>query len=112
MSCDDIAWILDERRIASLSPFESADVNAHLAGCPDCAAQCLASEQLQSFRREVPPLPQALVERALELHGARAAAAFERRSRRPMLIGSLLLLGVAASMLAPIPWSDSNAAEH
>jgi anti-sigma factor RsiW len=112
MNCDDIAWILDERRIAALSPFERADLDAHIARCPDCAAQCRASESLGSFRAEVPPLPAALVERALELQQLRATAAVERRARRPVLVGSLLLLGVAASMLAPIPWSDSNAAEH
>jgi hypothetical protein len=112
MNCDDIAWILDERRVAALSPFEQADFEAHIARCAGCAAQRRASECVASFRAAVPPLPQALVERAAELHQARAAAALERRSRRPVIVGSLLLLGVAATMLAPIPWSDSSTANR
>ena len=56
MNCDDIAWILDERRITALSPFEKADFDAHVARCADCAAQRAASESLESFRAEVPPL--------------------------------------------------------
>jgi hypothetical protein len=112
MNCDDIAWILDERRIAALSPFEKADLDAHLALCPDCAAQCRASESLASFRAGAPPLPEALVERAIEINRLRSAAVLERRARRPVIVGSLLLLGVAASMLAPIPWSDSGTAKH
>jgi hypothetical protein len=112
MNCDDITWILDERRVAVLSPFEKADFDAHIARCPDCALQSRASASLASFRDEVPPLPPALVERALELQQLRSAAALERRARRPVIIGSLLLLGVAASMLAPIPWSDSSTANR
>jgi hypothetical protein len=112
MNCDDIAWILDERRVSALSPFEKADFDAHLARCADCAAQCTASESLESFRVAVPPLPQSLVDKALELHRLRAAAAYERRARRPVIVGSLLLLGVAASMLAPIPWSESSTADR
>ena len=89
MNCDDIAWILDERRASALSPFEKADFDAHVARCADCAAQHVASEKLESFRVEVPPLPQSLVDRAVELNQARAAAALERRARRPMRFGCL-----------------------
>jgi anti-sigma factor RsiW len=113
MNCDDIAWILDERRVAALSPFERADFDAHIARCDECAAQCRADEQVFSFRSDVPPLPSSLSETARQLHEARAAAALERRTtRRPVLIGSLLLLGAAATMFAGAPWSDVRPANR
>jgi hypothetical protein len=112
MNCDDIAEILDGRGIAALSPFDRMDFDAHVARCPDCAAQCLASECLLTFRVEVPALPPALVERALELHEIRAAAARERRSRRPVIVGSLMAFGAIAAMLAGVPWREANASNR
>jgi hypothetical protein len=109
MNCDDIAWILDERGIAALSPFEQADFDAHLACCSECAAQRLASERLQSFRSDVPPLPAALFERARQLHDLGVAAARERHLRRPVLVRSLMLLCAAATMFTAIPWGDTRA---
>ena len=113
MNCDDIAHVLDERRVAALSPFERADFDVHIAECAECAAQYRAGETVLSFRSDVPPLPSSLVDRAWQLHEARAAAALERRTtRRPVLIGSLLLLGAAATMFAPTPWSDVSPANR
>ena len=81
--------LLDERGIAALSPFDRADFDAHVARCPDCAAQRLASERLLSFRPKVPALPPGLVERALESGAIDEAtkrellAAVAHRGRRP-----------------------------
>lgn len=112
MNCDDIAEILDERGIAALSPFDRADFDAHVARCPDCAAQRLASERLLSFRPKVPALPPGLVERALEIHEIRAAAARERRTRRPVIVGSLLAFGAIAAMFSGVPWREARAANR
>lgn len=112
MNCDDIAEILDGRGIAALSPFDRVDFDAHVARCPDCAAQRLASDRLVTFRAEVPALPPALVERALELHEIRAAAARERRTRRPVIVGSLLAFGAIAAMLAGVPWREARASNR
>jgi hypothetical protein len=112
MNCDDIGWVLDERGVAALSPFEKADFEAHIAGCLECALQCRVSERLLPFRSDVPPLPESLIERARQLHELRAATARERRSRRPVLIGSLMLLGAVATMFAAVPWTDTRAANR
>lgn len=112
MNCDDIAEILDGRGIAALSPFDRVDFDAHVARCPDCAAQRLASERLLSFRAEVPALPPALVERALELNEIRAAAARERRTRRPVIVGSLFAFGAIAALLAGVPWREARTANR
>jgi hypothetical protein len=109
MNCDDVAHVLDSREIAALSPFDRQDFEAHLEHCGACAAQRLVSERLRSFRAEVPPLPAPLTARAWQLDEALAAAARERRLRRPVLVRSLLLLGVAATLFTAIPWSDSGA---
>ena len=112
MNCDDVAEILDGRGIAALSPFDRADFDAHVACCPDCARQRLASDRLFSFREDVPALPPALVERAVELHEIRAAAARERRTRRPVIVGSLFAFGAIAALLAGVPWREAGAASR
>ena len=112
MNCEDIVHVLDERGIASLGPKERALANAHLAVCASCASQWRAIEALQSFRSAPPPMPASLHERARELREQRLIAAAERRTRRPVLIGSLLLLGAAASLFATVPLGDANAAEQ
>lgn len=112
MNCQDIADFLDERGPEALSRAERPALAAHLAGCPDCAAQWRAAESLQSFRSDTPPLPAALSERAWQLQELRQPPDRAGRSRRPVLIGSLLLLGAAATMFASAPWSDASAAER
>jgi len=110
MNCKDIARLLDESEISSLSPAAMAELEAHVAACVDCAGQCLASEQMAGFRGDVPPLPASLHEAARHLSDHCEATARERRTRRPVIIGSLLLLGAAATMFAPVPLSDTGAA--
>lgn len=112
MKCNDIARILDERAPSALSSAESAALEAHLLHCDDCTAQWRASEQLQSFRSEVPPMPASLRERARQIDGDSESTRRERASRRPLIIGSLLLLGAAATMFTAIPLRDSRAANQ
>lgn len=112
MNCSDISRLLDERAIADLSAAELSAVEAHLSGCADCAAQCLASERVSTFRSDVPPMPASLREQARRLGDASGSATGERRMRRPVIIGSLLLLGAAATMFATVPWQDPGTANR
>jgi anti-sigma factor RsiW len=112
MNCQDIARWLDQRELSELSAEETIAFQAHLAHCADCAAQCLVSKELSSFRTAVPPLPASLRERAQHLQHLCETTARERRTRRPVLIGSLLLLGAAASMFATAPWTDASTANQ
>ena len=112
MNCQDIAHILDERGPGALSATERAGFEAHLSQCAECAAQRRVSESLLSFRSEPPPLPAALRERARQLQELRQSPVSERRTRRPVIIGSLFLLGAAATMFAGAHWSDTSAAEQ
>jgi hypothetical protein len=112
MNCHDISHILDERGTAALSTAERADFDAHIARCAECAGQSRASERLLSFRTDVPPLPAALQDRARQLEDLRSAKAPASRSRRPLLIGGLLLIGAGATMFAAVPWGDTSTANQ
>jgi hypothetical protein len=112
MNCNDISRILDEREIAALCAADLAEFKAHLSACSDCSGQSLASQRVLAFRSAVPPLPASLHERAEQLYEQRMLTAGERRTRRPVLIGSLFLLGAAASLFGTVPWSDTSPAEQ
>jgi anti-sigma factor RsiW len=111
MKCNDISQILDERELSELSTAELADLESHVSRCAECARQCLASEQLMSFRSNMPAMPASLHERARHLH-ALCESATEQSTRRPVIIGSLLLLGAAATMFATVPWHDTSTAHQ
>jgi hypothetical protein len=64
------------------------------------------------FRGEVPPLPAVLRERARQLHERVGPEACEARTRRPVIIGSLLLLGAAATMFSTVSWRDPSTASQ
>jgi TonB family protein len=92
MSCNDIASILDSHRSAGLAPAERAAVDEHLSACEDCAAAWHAHGELVALR--VPPMPAALLERAL-LASRMPQPARARRARGPLVVGSALLAGAA-----------------
>jgi TonB family protein len=93
MSCNDVASILDTHRSARLAPAERAQVDAHLAACPDCAAAWHAQAELLALR--VPAVPAAVLERALL--ASRAPNAPARRAHMPLIVGSALLAAAAAA---------------
>jgi TonB family protein len=99
MSCNDVASILDDHRIARLKPAERAQVDAHLASCADCAAAWQATRELNALR--IPATPATLLERAL-LASRVPQSAEARRARAPIVIGSLLLAGVAAAAVTVV----------
>jgi hypothetical protein len=109
MNCSDILRVLDERDIASLAMADEAEFRIHVAACRDCASQVLASEGVAAFRVDVPSLPAGLHECASQLQSRLETQSGRRPSRRPVLIGSLLLLGAAATMFAVVPGPDDRA---
>jgi anti-sigma factor RsiW len=102
MKCHDVCELLDERRLSELTTAEITELEAHVSHCAECARQCLASEQVTHLRSDVPPMPASLHERARRLHAACESAASPKVSRRPLIVGSLLL-GGAAAMFAAVP---------
>jgi protein TonB len=94
MSCNDVASVLDNHRIAQLKPAERAEIDAHLASCADCSAAWQATDELLALR--VPPMPATLLERAL-LASRVPQSAQSRRARAPVVIGGVLLAGAAAA---------------
>jgi len=94
MSCNDVASILDNHHSTRLTPAERARVDEHLLACSDCAAAWRAQNDLLALR--VPPMPAALLERAL-LASRLPQSAPTRRARLPVIIGSALLAGAATA---------------
>jgi len=109
MNCSDIARMLDTTGEASAGSLRTASVEAHVATCERCAGQLVADRSLASFRTDVPPVPASLQARARQLQDQFDARAAGRPTRRPVLIGSLLLLGAAATMFVAVPGPDDRA---
>jgi TonB family protein len=96
MSCTDVAAVLDSHRMARLGPAERAQIDAHLATCPDCSAAWHAQADLAALR--VPSVPATLLERAL-LASRLPQSAPARRTRTPIVVASVLLAGAAAAAM-------------
>jgi TonB family protein len=94
MSCTDVAAVLDSHRMARLAPAERAHIDAHLATCEDCTAAWHAQAELVALR--VPPVPATLLERAL-LASRLPQSAPARRARMSIVVGSVVLAGMAAA---------------
>ena len=109
MNCKDISRILDECEIAGLTAAAQAAVAAHCESCAGCDAQWQIGNRLLGFRADTPPVPPALRERARELEAAQDGAGGRPLVRRPVIIGSLLLFGATAAMLAGVPWRGQSA---
>jgi protein TonB len=113
MICNDIATILDNHRSARHAPAQRAAVDAHLAACVDCAAAWHGHTELLALR--VPPVPAALLERAL-LASRTPRSAEPRRARISVIVGSSLLAGAALASVTIVsltraPASPSPASE-
>jgi hypothetical protein len=109
MNCNDISRCLDESSVASLSRAQAAAVEDHVFGCKRCAGQWRVAKQLLAFRSEVPQVPETLLDRAWQLDGLTDSSAPRRQSRRPWLVGSLALFGLASSAFIGLPWRSERA---
>jgi TonB family protein len=108
MSCTDVASVLDSHRMARLTPAERAEIDAHLAACTDCTAAWHAQAELAALR--VPPMPAALLERAL-LASRLPQSAPARRARLSIVVGSVVLAGVAAAAATYVSLTRSPSAD-
>jgi hypothetical protein len=108
-ACEHVRPDLGAYALGALEPAEAAAVEAHLAACPECAAELARLEGLPSLLAradglEIPPAPAALEERILD----RVAASRPRRRRSwwPRRFGTLsaavagLAVGAVATALA------------
>lgn len=109
MNCNEFCRLLNECEIADLPPAEAAGLKAHRAQCAECAAQWRVSLRLATFRTDVPPMPAALEARVRQLEDARDADAGRRHLRRPLIIGSLFIVGATAAMFAGVSWRGGSA---
>ena len=94
MSCIDVASVLDSHSMTRLAPAERAEIDAHLAVCRDCAAAWHAQAELAALR--VPDASATLLERAL-LASRLPQSAPARRARISVVVGSVVLAGMAAA---------------
>ena len=106
MSCNDVASVLDNHRIAHLKPAERAQIDAHLASCEDCSAAWQAQSELLALR--VPPMPATLLERAL-LASRLPQSAQSRSARMSVVVGSMLLAGAAAAAVTMAVMREQSA---
>ena len=109
MNCTDVSRILDHCTLKELTTTKAAAFDAHVANCEACADQHAVQSSLATFRADVPALPASLQARAFQLHEQFAGARERRPTRRPVLIGSLFLLGAAATMFSVIPPEEDTA---
>ena len=112
--CDEALPLLHDRLDGDLSPEGAAALDAHLAGCPACAARLSELEALdRDLARDLPvPSPAGLAARLAD--GVLAAEGRERSRRRlwfPVLAGAgaLALLAALASWGLDSPWLASLA---
>ena len=106
MKCKDVSELLEGRELSSLSSAEAAELELHISRCVECAEQCLASELVMSMRCDVPTMPESLHERVRDLYASCESSIRLHRTRRPLIVGSLLLLGATATMFAGVPWRE------
>jgi protein TonB len=100
MNCENVANVLDDGMQGRLSATERCELDRHLAGCADCASAWRAHAAL--LAQHIPPLPAALVDRALAQLGAAAPAAPARPRRslaRLIAVPAILALGGAFAAL-------------
>jgi len=107
MSCNDVASVLDNHGIALLKPAERAEIDAHLASCADCSAAWHATLELSALR--IPAMPATLLERAL-LASRVPQSAQSRRARLGVVVGSVLVAGVAAAAVTIVSMTREKSA--
>jgi hypothetical protein len=95
MNCQDLSRILESCDVRALSMEERSACEAHAASCPDCGPEWIVYTRLAAIAS--PPMPRQLAARC------EAAAVQSRNGVRPsgrtILLGTILVVAVAAAML-------------
>lgn len=101
MNCQHIADILDDGNVARLDLAQRRDVEAHLAGCADCAQDW----RLHGAFAALPdlPLPAGLAGRCRAFVVAAARSGSSRRARGGLVLGGMLVAVAAAAALLLFP---------
>jgi TonB family protein len=108
MNCEAIGAILDSHRSTRLTAAERTAVDTHLIACGDCAAAWHAQSELAEL--PLPPVPAALLDRALRAARVQPAVA-PRRWRATFVVGGALLAGAALAGIAVVSLTDPPSAE-
>jgi len=97
--------LLDAWAVEGITAAERAWLEAHLEGCPDCAARHKAIEQTVALLRAVPvDLPATVVERTRRQMRMRARELREHEARMRALWFSCALAWLIGVASAPLMW--------
>ena len=108
MNCSEIANILDELEIHSLTRGERRAALAHVSTCASCAEQWHASLDLGKLRSSAPVMSDSFRATLKSLSSASAGSARENRRRRPFLVvGALLACAASAAALLSVEFGSS-----
>jgi hypothetical protein len=96
MNCQELTQLLDDGDIRNIPPARRRQLNEHLSGCPDCAAEWRVQERIAM----TPSMwvPAGFVAQCRQLVAAGAVRLFA--PRRVILYSTLLVLAAAAALLA------------
>lgn len=111
MNCNGVAAILEDHRVARLSPAERCDVDQHLHDCADCAAAWHADSALREL--PIPAASASILDRVQDALAATAlrTATPRRRAPAPWLIGALLAAGAALAGVMVVSLTDPPSAD-
>ena len=101
-ACEHVRPDLAAYALGALEPAEAAAVEAHLATCPDCAAELAELQPLPGLVSraeglEIPAPPPALEERILDR--VAASRPRRRRLRRPRRLGALVATALTGAVI-------------
>lgn len=100
MNCQELTQLLDDGDIRNLPPAKRRELDAHLSGCAECAAEWRVQERI--VIAPVPRTPPGFVELCRRLVEAGVARLLPRRV---VLYSAALVLAAAAAMLAWREWA-------
>lgn len=97
MKCQEITHLLDHGRPSELPADQRQRIEAHLAGCPDCAGDWALHKRIAAA--SIPAMPASLAHWRPAVPSVGLGAAPGRRSRM-FLVSGVLIVAVAAAVLS------------
>jgi hypothetical protein len=97
MNCKEVSLALDDRDIGALNETERSQFDEHLATCPDCAHDWELHQRLVAGA--VPEMPAGMPTQVRGMVAARSPGRTGRTPVRLALLGAVLALSAAATML-------------